>query len=85
MSNVAVSDLLLKTSEVYYYGDHVTGDLLLTKCVQLVTNFSRSTEKNEVSLKALRQLRSARAIQDFTAMADILRYELLPCLVEKNH
>lgn len=32
----SVYDTFIKTAEVYYYGDHLTGDLMLGQCLNLL-------------------------------------------------
>ncbi len=78
MENKAICDIFIKTSEVYYYGDHLAGDLMLAHCLNLLIRlFNVQGERNEV-LQILANINRAREVHDFTALADILRYEVIP-------
>ncbi|MDF2152611.1 hypothetical protein [Vibrio sp. CAU 1672] len=82
MENKAVYDIFVKTSEVYYYGDHLTGDLMLAQCLNLLVKlFSVQSERSMV-LQILANINHAREAHDFTTLADILRYEVAPKLRE---
>ncbi|EGQ8958005.1 hypothetical protein ACKOZB_000918 [Vibrio parahaemolyticus] len=82
MENKAIYDIFIKTSENYYYGDHLGGDLMLAHCLNLLIKlFSVQRERNTV-LQLLASINLAREVHDFTALADILRYEAAPKLLE---
>ncbi|MGR5131049.1 hypothetical protein [Vibrio alfacsensis] len=70
----------LKASLVYSYGDHITGDILLAQCSVLIAKlFEVDTQKHFV-LEVLGRVGAARKNDDFTQIADILRYEIAPIL-----
>lgn len=74
----SVYDTFIKTSEVYSYGDHLTGDLMLGRCLNLLTKlFTVQSERTSV-LEILSRINTAREVHDFTALADILKYEIAP-------
>ncbi len=74
----SVYDTFIKTSDVYYYGDHLTGDLMLGQCLNLLAKlFNVQSERNSI-LEMLSNINIAREAHDFTAIADILRYEVAP-------
>ncbi|HAS6503286.1 TPA: hypothetical protein ACX3GK_001935 [Vibrio parahaemolyticus] len=82
MANKAVYDIFIKTSEVYYYGDNLSGDLMLGQCLNLLaTLFSVQSERGFV-LQITSSINQAREVHDFTALGDILRYEAAPKLLE---
>ncbi|EOV8091384.1 hypothetical protein ACOKWN_001072 [Vibrio parahaemolyticus] len=74
----SVYDTFIKTAEVYYYGDHLTGDLMLGQCLNLLAKlFSVSAERTAL-LEVLSRINLAREAHDFTTLADILMYEIAP-------
>ncbi|EJD0683661.1 hypothetical protein BBM62_18410 [Vibrio parahaemolyticus] len=74
----SVYDTFIKTAEVYYYGDHLTGDLMLGQCLNLLAKlFSVQTERTAL-LEVLSCINLAREAHDFTTLADILMYEIAP-------
>lgn len=78
MESKLIRQVFEKASEAYYYGDHITGDLLLGQCIGLVSMLYEVEEKKESVLKALLDIKLVRANNDLTAIADILRYEIAP-------
>ncbi|HGS4804651.1 TPA: hypothetical protein ACMDP0_001314 [Vibrio parahaemolyticus] len=74
----SVYDTFIKTAKVYYYGDHLTGDLMLGQCLNLLAKlFSVSAERTAL-LEVLSRINLAREAHDFTTLADILMYEIAP-------
>ncbi|EHK9125170.1 hypothetical protein KCU33_001461 [Vibrio parahaemolyticus] len=74
----SVYDTFIKTAEVYYYGDHLTGDLMLGQSLNLLAKlFSVSAERTAL-LEVLSRINLAREAHDFTTLADILMYEIAP-------
>ncbi|EPW4778296.1 hypothetical protein ACWLRU_003755 [Vibrio parahaemolyticus] len=74
----SVYDTFIKTAEVYYYGDHLTGDLMLGQCLNLLAKlFSVSAERTAL-LEVLSRINLAREAHDFTTLADILMHEIAP-------
>ncbi|EJE4162449.1 hypothetical protein M3916_002562 [Vibrio parahaemolyticus] len=82
MANKAIYDIFVKTSDVYYYGDHLTGDLMLGQCLNLLTRLFNVQSERSYVLQTLASINDAREVHDFTSLADILRYEVAPKLLE---
>ncbi|ALG54725.1 hypothetical protein ACEV9E_08070 [Vibrio parahaemolyticus] len=82
MANKAIYDIFIKTSEVYYYGDHLAGDIMLAQCLNLLIKLFDVQSERKAVLQLLANINHAREVHDFTALADILRYEAAPKLLE---
>ncbi|PFG58484.1 hypothetical protein ATG66_1034 [Vibrio sp. ES.051] len=74
----ATHNIFIKTSDVYYYGDHLTGDLMLGRCLKLLTKLFAVPTERALLLDIVSKINQARELHDFTALADILRYEVAP-------
>ncbi|ELA8129860.1 hypothetical protein [Vibrio parahaemolyticus] len=74
----SVYDTFIKTAEVYYYGDHLTGDLMLGQCLNLLAKFFSVQAERTALLEVLSRINLAREAHDFTTLADILMYEIAP-------
>ncbi|MDD1781876.1 hypothetical protein LRP49_11890 [Enterovibrio sp. ZSDZ35] len=82
MLSSQLSQLFAKTADVYYYGDHITGDMLLAQCVALFSKLFEVHSKQDIVVEILDELNTARRANDFTAIADMLRYQIPPILNE---
>lgn len=51
MESKLIRQVFEKASEAYYYGDHITGDLLLGQCIGLVSMLYEVEEKKSRFLK----------------------------------
>ncbi len=74
----SVYDTFIKTAEVYYYGDHLTGDLMLGQCLNLLAKLFSVQDERTALLEVLSCINLAREAHDFTTLADILMYEIAP-------
>ncbi|EJI1424655.1 hypothetical protein NDM58_001624 [Vibrio parahaemolyticus] len=74
----SVYDTFIKTAEVYYYGDHLTGDLMLGQCLNLLAKLFSVPAERTALLEVLSRINLAREAHDFTTLADILMYEIAP-------
>ncbi|MBE4243767.1 hypothetical protein HJ077_14125 [Vibrio parahaemolyticus] len=74
----SVYDTFIKTAEVYYYGDHLTGDLMLGQCLNLLAKLFSVQAERTALLEVLSCINLAREVHDFTTLADILMYEIAP-------
>ncbi|WP_025523996.1 hypothetical protein [Vibrio parahaemolyticus] len=74
----SVYDTFIKTAEVYYYGDHLTGDLMLGQCLNLLAKLFSVEAERTALLEVLSCINLAREAHDFTTLADILMYEIAP-------
>ncbi|PKF51187.1 hypothetical protein [Enterovibrio nigricans] len=82
MQSSLLSQLFSKTADVYYYGDHITGDMLLTQCVALFSKLYEVQSKQDQVMEILADINTARRANDFTAIADMLRYQIPPLIQE---
>ncbi|BBM66277.1 hypothetical protein ACOMICROBIO_GDFFDHBD_02651 [Vibrio sp. B1REV9] len=80
MQTSPLEALFLKASLVYSYGDHITGDILLSQCSLLIAKLFEVDEQKHFVLEVLSRVGEARKNDDFTHIADILRYEIVPIL-----
>ncbi|TOA64111.1 hypothetical protein CGK23_02810 [Vibrio parahaemolyticus] len=74
----SVYDTFIKTAEVYYYGDHLTGDLMLGQRLNLLAKLFSVQAERTALLEVLSRINLAREAHDFTTLADILMYEIAP-------
>ncbi|HDU8572879.1 TPA: hypothetical protein RG687_002678 [Vibrio parahaemolyticus] len=74
----SVYDTFIKTAEVYFYGDHLTGDLMLGQCLNLLAKLFSVQAERTALLEVLSRINLAREAHDFTTLADILMYEIAP-------
>ncbi|MFL0931468.1 hypothetical protein ACJO14_10850 [Vibrio parahaemolyticus] len=74
----SVYDTFIKTAEVYYYGDHLTGDLMLGQCLNLLAKLFSVQAERTALLEVLSRINLALEAHDFTTLADILMYEIAP-------
>ncbi len=80
MQTSELQQWFLKTAETYYYGDHITGDLLLASCVSIFSKLFVVEHLQQQVLDIIQRINIARRAFDLTGVADILRYEIAPLL-----
>ncbi|KXF81081.1 hypothetical protein [Enterovibrio coralii] len=80
MTDSLIYSMLTRTSDVYYCGDHLSGDIMMAQCLNLLSKtFAVETQRGKL-LEILADIKEARARQDFTALGDIFRHEVIPYL-----
>lgn len=81
MPEQKVTDAFYRAAEVFYYGDHITGDALLMNCLQIMSRLYEVDSQKAFVLESMRSIKQARTNEDFIEIADILRYEVAPKLM----
>jgi hypothetical protein len=67
-----------KAANAYYYGDHITGDGLLSLCLNLA---GKTFELNASVVKAqIIAIAKAKQSKDYIAIGDLLKYEVAPSI-----
>ncbi|NLS13715.1 hypothetical protein HGP28_12510 [Vibrio sp. SM6] len=80
MQTDSLATLFRQAATVYSYGDHITGDMLLVRCIALYSKLYEVQHQQQTVLEQLAEIRTAREAFDFSRLADILRYQILPAL-----
>lgn len=84
MESNSIRDLFINASNAFAYGDQFAGDMLMMQCLRILDKRFVEPSLRTKILSTVHEINVARERHDFTAIADILRYEALPILEIKN-
>lgn len=84
MESSSIEDVFINASNAFAYGDQFAGDMLMTQCLRILDKLFVEPPLRKKILLIVNDINVARERHDFTALADILRYEALPILEVKN-